>query len=128
MPALAHIGHESTPAEIAAETGCPASLLFDHTKALGVGVRSDQLGAAQSRHRPVMDLHHGSRTGRQPSLRFRSPRAIMPPSYLQRDGGVMTNEPVKGPASYFPSIEKKYGRPIAEWQTLVRQNLPAKHM
>ena len=24
-------------------------------------------------------------------------------------------ETVKGPASYFPSIEKKYGRPIAEW-------------
>ncbi|MFD5948248.1 DUF4287 domain-containing protein [Streptomyces collinus] len=28
--------------------------------------------------------------------------------------------PVKGPASYFPSIEKKYGRPIAEWQELIR--------
>ena len=40
----------------------------------------------------------------------------------------MTDEPTKGPASYFPSIEKKYGRPIAEWQELVRQNLPAKHM
>jgi hypothetical protein len=24
-------------------------------------------------------------------------------------------EKVKGPASYFPSIEKKYGRPIDEW-------------
>ena len=23
---------------------------------------------------------------------------------------------VKGPASYFPSIEKTYGRPIADWQ------------
>lgn len=22
---------------------------------------------------------------------------------------------VKGPASYFPSIEKTYGRPVAEW-------------
>ena len=40
----------------------------------------------------------------------------------------MADEPVKGPASYFPSIEKTYGRPIAEWQTLVRQALPAKHM
>lgn len=40
----------------------------------------------------------------------------------------MANDVVKGPASYFPSIEKKYGRPVAEWQALVRQNLPAKHM
>ena len=40
----------------------------------------------------------------------------------------MANEPVKGPASYFPSIEAKYGRPIAEWQQLVREHLPAKHM
>ncbi|MEV0979749.1 MULTISPECIES: DUF4287 domain-containing protein [unclassified Streptomyces] len=35
---------------------------------------------------------------------------------------------VKGPASYFPSIEKKYGRPIAEWQDVIRAALPAKHM
>ena len=27
---------------------------------------------------------------------------------------------VKGPASYFPSIEKKYGRPVAEWKALPR--------
>ena len=40
----------------------------------------------------------------------------------------MSDVPVKGPASYFPSIEKKYGRPIAEWQELVRKRRPAKHM
>lgn len=40
----------------------------------------------------------------------------------------MTDEPVKGPASYFPSIEKKYGRPVGEWQELVRTHYPAKHM
>lgn len=40
----------------------------------------------------------------------------------------MADEKVKGPASYFPSIEKKYGRPIAEWQDIVRGRLPAKHM
>jgi len=40
----------------------------------------------------------------------------------------MTDGKVKGPASYFPSIEKTYGRPIAEWQTLIRERLPAKHM
>lgn len=36
--------------------------------------------------------------------------------------------PVKGPASYFPSIEKTYGRPIGDWQQIVRDRLPAKHM
>jgi len=40
----------------------------------------------------------------------------------------MAEEPIKGPASYFPSIEKKYGRPIGEWQEQVRKALPAKHM
>ncbi len=40
----------------------------------------------------------------------------------------MPAEPTKGPASYFPSIEQKYGRPISEWQQLVRERLPAKHM
>ena len=28
---------------------------------------------------------------------------------------VVANDAAKGPASYFPSIEKKYGKPIAEW-------------
>lgn len=37
-------------------------------------------------------------------------------------------EPVKGPASYFPSIEKKYGRPIGEWQELIRSSDLTKHM
>jgi hypothetical protein len=36
--------------------------------------------------------------------------------------------PVKGPASYFPSIERKYGRPIAEWQQIVRESPLTKHM
>jgi len=40
----------------------------------------------------------------------------------------MSNEPIKGPASYFPSIEKKYGRPIADWQDIIRKYGPAKHM
>ena len=40
----------------------------------------------------------------------------------------MTAEKIKGPASYFPSIEKKYGRSIGDWQALVRQRYPAKHM
>ena len=37
-------------------------------------------------------------------------------------------EKVKGPASYFPSIEKKYGRSIAEWKQLVRASGITKHM
>jgi hypothetical protein len=40
----------------------------------------------------------------------------------------MTKEIVKGPASYFPSIEKKYGRPIADWQRIVRDHPSTKHM
>ncbi len=40
----------------------------------------------------------------------------------------MTDKPTKGPASYFPSIVKTYGRPIAEWQAIVRRHYPAKHM
>lgn len=40
----------------------------------------------------------------------------------------MSDAQVKGPASYFPSIEQKYGRPISEWQALVRAALPARHM
>ncbi|QBJ94569.1 DUF4287 domain-containing protein [Rhodococcus sp. ABRD24] len=37
-------------------------------------------------------------------------------------------EPVKGPASYFPSIEKKYGKPISEWKDLIRGSDLTKHM
>jgi hypothetical protein len=36
--------------------------------------------------------------------------------------------PEKGPASYFPSIEKKYGRPIAEWQQIIAGCGLEKHM
>jgi hypothetical protein len=40
----------------------------------------------------------------------------------------MSENVVKGPASYFPSIEKKYGRPVAEWKALLRVRVPGKHM
>ena len=40
----------------------------------------------------------------------------------------MSEETPKGPASYFPSIEKKYGQPIAHWIALVEVARPAKHM
>lgn len=35
---------------------------------------------------------------------------------------------VTGPASYFPSIEKTYGKPIAHWLTLVKKSKLEKHM
>lgn len=35
---------------------------------------------------------------------------------------------VKGPASYFPSIEKTYGEPIAHWKTLIRGQSGMTHM
>ncbi len=35
---------------------------------------------------------------------------------------------VKGPASYFPSIEKTYGHPISHWMALLQQAGPQKHM
>lgn len=33
-----------------------------------------------------------------------------------------------GPASYFPSIEKKYGQPIAHWMAVLQQAGPLKYM
>ena len=44
----------------------------------------------------------------------------------QRSDGETTK--VHGPASYFPSIEKKYGRPIAEWKKIIRASDLTKHM
>ncbi len=39
-----------------------------------------------------------------------------------------TESPIKGPASYFPAIEKKHGRPITEWKELIRTQPGMKHM
>jgi hypothetical protein len=36
-------------------------------------------------------------------------------------------EPVRGPASYFPSIEKKYGYPVQHWLDLLDQVGDLKH-
>ncbi len=35
---------------------------------------------------------------------------------------------VKGPASYFPSIEKTYGQPMGHWFSLVHAQQGKKHM
>lgn len=40
----------------------------------------------------------------------------------------MTDAKVKGPASYFPSIEEKYGEPIEHWLGKVKDRGEEKHM
>ncbi|MFM8267067.1 MAG: DUF4287 domain-containing protein [Ilumatobacteraceae bacterium] len=41
----------------------------------------------------------------------------------------MGTEKVTGPASYFPSIEKKYGKPISHWKALLAEMPPeSRHM
>lgn len=39
----------------------------------------------------------------------------------------MAAEKVTGPASYFPSIETTYGKPIAHWKSLLEPMKGAKH-
>lgn len=38
----------------------------------------------------------------------------------------MTDQ-IQGPASYFPSIEKKYGKPISSWLELISSSELTKH-
>lgn len=42
-------------------------------------------------------------------------------------GFCVAAEKVKGPASYFPSIEKTYGKPISHWKSLLKKMKGAKH-
>lgn len=37
-------------------------------------------------------------------------------------------QPVKGPASYFPSIEKTYGKPIDAWMKVLAAAKLEKHL
>jgi hypothetical protein len=37
-------------------------------------------------------------------------------------------EKVKGPKSYFPSIEKKYGQPIQHWMDTLEPHVGKNHM
>jgi len=45
-----------------------------------------------------------------------------------QETGMPGAEKVKGPASYFPSIEKTYGQPIAHWMSVLQGAGPMKHM
>ena len=40
----------------------------------------------------------------------------------------MSDASVKGPASYFPSIEKTYGQPVAHWLSLIDTQSGSTHM
>jgi hypothetical protein len=40
---------------------------------------------------------------------------------------IVMTERVTGPASYFPSIEKKYGKPVSYWLELTNSLLLTKH-
>jgi hypothetical protein len=37
-------------------------------------------------------------------------------------------DPVQGPASYFPSIEKKYGQPMQHWFDTIQPLMDLPHM
>ena len=41
---------------------------------------------------------------------------------------MVAEQKLKGPASYFPSIEKNYGQPIDHWIKLVQKQKDMKHM
>lgn len=38
------------------------------------------------------------------------------------------SEKPKGPASYFPSIEAKYGKPVSHWLDVIEASPLTKHM
>ncbi|MBK8200542.1 MAG: DUF4287 domain-containing protein [Acidobacteria bacterium] len=40
----------------------------------------------------------------------------------------MSADKVKGPASYFPSIEKTYGKPVSHWMNVIKGMDGRKHM
>ena len=49
--------------------------------------------------------------------------------YLRvRKNSFMSEEKVKGPKSYFPSIEKTYGKPISHWMTELAKVAGKRHM
>ena len=41
---------------------------------------------------------------------------------------MMNDEKVKGPASYFPSIQKTYGKPVTHWFKVLDSIQDKKHM
>ena len=39
----------------------------------------------------------------------------------------MAEKKLSGPESYFPSIEKKYGKPISHWKSLLKKVRGTRH-
>ncbi|MBK6718092.1 MAG: DUF4287 domain-containing protein [Burkholderiales bacterium] len=100
-------------AQVAAYAGPKSNLQFPYAQPMPhaliaavvqARVRSNVAKAA-ARARP---------SRRQPSL---EPRNVM-----------TAESQVTGPASYFPSIEKKYGQPIDHWMSVLSQAGDLKHM
>jgi hypothetical protein len=52
----------------------------------------------------------------------------MSPASGRRRTDMSSTEQVKGPRSYFPSIEQRYGRPIEAWMALLATAGTTKHM
>jgi len=51
------------------------------------------------------------------------------PIFISFQTPIMTTDPKpQGPASYFPSIEKKYGHPMDHWFDVVETHKSKKHM
>ena len=40
----------------------------------------------------------------------------------------MADDKVKGPKSYFPSIEKTYGKPFSHWMSILKKHKSKTHM
>ena len=40
----------------------------------------------------------------------------------------MSADKVRGPASYFPSIEKTYGKPVSHWLSVIEGMKTVRHM
>lgn len=63
------------------------------------------------------------------TLSIRSLGADIIPQPLNRGrSDISTEKKVKGPASYFPSIENKYGFPVQHWLDLIATQSDLKHM
>ncbi len=58
---------------------------------------------------------------RPPTPSYRQPRTPVSPA-KENDMTESATERVKGPASYFPSIEQKYGKSIDEWKAIIRES------
>ena len=80
---------------------------------------------------PLAHVRCRNVTGVSRAVRFGRPARLN--SGSQRTEDISTGEfsppwPKQGPSSYFPSIEKKYARSIAEWQQIIADCGHEKHM